>query len=141
MLYDANLNDPMNPTNGPLKPGAKTVTAYFSGTDDDYIVTNPTTPLTVTCENADITYNGQTYFSVSPNTNAGTVVLSNYVVDKNDTPTGARGDIRNATATFWQNAINGSVLGTANVPVGLVNPTNKQEGFVTTSFNDVLSNT
>jgi len=141
MLYDANLNDPMNPTNGPLKPGAKTVTAYFSGTDADYLVTNPTAPLTVTCENADITYNGQTYFSVSPNTNAGTVVLSNYVVDKNDTPTGARGDIRNATATFWQNSINGSVLGTANVPVGLVNPINKQEGFVTTSFNDVLSPT
>lgn len=104
-------------------------------------MTDPTAPLTVTCENADITYNGQTYFSVSPTTNAGTVVLSNYVVDKNDTPTGARGDIRNATATFWQNSINGSVLGTANIPVGLVNPTNKQEGFVTTSFNDVLSTT
>ena len=140
-LYDANVNDPMNPTSGPLKPGSKTVTAHFSGTDPDYIVMNPTAPLTVRCEDADITYNGQTYFTVSPNTNAGTVVLSNYVVDKDDTPAGARGDIRNATATFWNGSINGSVLGTANIPVGLVNTTNKQEGFVTTSFNDVLSNT
>ncbi|MFV5701290.1 HYR domain-containing protein [Flavobacterium sp. XS2P12] len=139
MLYDSNLNDPLNPTDGPLKPGSKTVTAYYTGTDSDYMVSNPTTPLTVTCENADVTYNGQTYFTVNPNNLSGTLVLSDYVLDRDDTPSGARGDIRNATATFWNGAINGTLLGTASTPVGLVNPLNKQEGFVTTSLNTVLS--
>ena len=139
-LYDANLNDPMNPTNGPLKPGSKTVTACYASTDPDYTVTNPTAPLTVTCEDADITYNGPTYFTVNPSTLAGTVVLSNSVIDRND-GADTRGDIRNAVGTFWRDAIGvgGTVLGTANTPVGLVNPGNVQEGILTTSFNTTLS--
>ncbi|MFE3849446.1 LamG-like jellyroll fold domain-containing protein [Flavobacterium sp. LB3P45] len=139
MLYDADLNNPLNPTEGPLKPGSKTVTTYYTGTDADYMVSNPTTTLTVTCEDADITYNGHTYFTVNPNNLTGTLLLSDYVLDRDDTPTGARGDIRNATATFWNGAINGSVIGTANIPVGLVNPLNKQEGFVSTSLTSTLT--
>ena len=124
------------PSNGPLKPGNKTVTAVYSETDPDYIVTNPTAPLVVTCEDAEITYNGLNYFGANPNTNQGTVTVSAFVLDTNDvndSPPQARGDIRNATVTFKEATSSGATIGTANIPVGLVNPANFQEGIVTTN--------
>jgi hypothetical protein len=124
------------PSNGPLKPGNKTVTAEYSGTDPDYIVTNPTAPLVVTCEDAEITYNGLSYFGANPTTNQGTITVSAFVLDTNDvndSPPQARGDIRNATVTFKEGGSAGTVIGSSNIPVGLVNPTNFQEGIVTTS--------
>ena len=123
----------MLPSNGPLKPGNKTVTAVYSDTDPDYIVTNPTAPLVVTCEDAEVTYNGLSYFGANPNTNEGTVTVSAFVLDSNDVPAQGRGDIRNATVTFREATSGGTVIGSANIPVGLVNPNNYQEGIVTTS--------
>jgi hypothetical protein len=130
------------PSNGPLKPGSKTVTAEYSGTDPDYIVTNPTAPLVVTCEDAEVTYNGLSYFGANPSTNQGTVTVSVFVLDTNDVndvPGQARGDIRNATVTFKEATSGGTTIGTANIPVGLVNPNNFQEGIVTTSKNYTLT--
>jgi hypothetical protein len=121
------------PSNGPLKPGNKTVTAVYSDTDPDFIVTNPTAPLVVTCEDAEVTYNGLSYFGANPNTNEGTVTVSAFVLDSNDVPAQGRGDIRNATVTFREATSGGTVIGSANIPVGLVNPNNYQEGIVTTS--------
>ncbi|HEY5968147.1 MAG TPA: choice-of-anchor Q domain-containing protein [Chitinophagaceae bacterium] len=122
------------PSNGPLKPGNKTVTAEYSDTDPDYIVTNPTAaPLAITCEDADITYNGLNYFGANPNTKEGTITVSAFVLDANDVPAQARGDIRNATVTFKEGSSAGTVIGASNIPVGLVNPSNFQEGIVTTN--------
>jgi hypothetical protein len=140
MLYDADPNNPLNATSGPLIPGAKIVTAVFSGTDVDYIVANPTTPLQVDCEDVDVSYNGQQYFKVNPNNNTGTVSLSSYVLDRDDTPTGARGDVRNATITFKDGGASGSLLGTSNIPVGLINTGVTTEGIATTGFNYTLTN-
>lgn len=139
MLYDADPQDPMNATNGPLKPGGKTVTACFNGTDPDFIVGNATTTFTVGCEDADITYNGQTYFTVNPNSMEGIITLSASVIDRDENDPATRGDIRNATVTFWEDAIGGTIKGDAQIPVGLVNPDNKQEGIATTDFEDDLS--
>jgi len=135
----------LTPTNGPLKPGNKTVTACYSDTDPDYTVSNPTAPLIETCEDADVTYNGGTYFTVNPSTLLGTVYLSAYGLDKDDVAAGgARGDIRNATAKFRENSgglgENGPVLGQASqIPFGLINPGNYQEGLATTQFNETIS--
>jgi hypothetical protein len=144
-IYDADLNDPLNPTNGPLKPGNKIVTACYSEIDGDYVAPCATDDLGVTCENAGIVYNGQTYFTVNPNTLAGTVNLSAYGLDANDVPPQARGDIRNAVAKFRENSgalgVNGPVLGEADsIPFGLIFPGNFQEGIAATQFSDVLNN-
>ncbi|HMK02807.1 MAG TPA: T9SS type A sorting domain-containing protein, partial [Ferruginibacter sp.] len=125
----------LSPTNGPLKPGNKTVTAFYSNTSANYIVSNPTAPLIVSCEDAEVTYNGLSYFGANPSTNQGTITVSAFVLDSNDVndvPAQARGDIRNATVTFKEGSSAGSTIGTANIPVGLVNPLNFQEGIVTT---------
>ena len=76
------------------------------------------------------------YFGANPNTNQGTITVSAFVLDTNDVndvPAQARGDIRNATVTFKEGTSGGAAIGTANIPVGLVNPTNFQEGIVTTN--------
>jgi hypothetical protein len=150
-LYDPvpdNPNNPasyLNPTNGPLDPqnNPKTVTACYENTDPDYIVSNPTAPLTVNCEDADITYNGGTYFTVNPNNLTGTVYLSAYGLDAND-GADTRGDIRNGTAKFRENSgllgVNGPVLGEASeIPFGLINPGNYQEGIAATQFTDQIT--
>ncbi len=139
LLEDHVYDDDSNPTHGPLQPdsNSKTVTAHFVDYNTNYSVADATTNLTISCEDADVSYNGQSYFTVNPNNLSGTVVLSDYVVDRND-GANTRGDIRNATATF-ENGIWGTVLGTDNLRVGLVNPLNFQEGFVSTSFNTTLT--
>ena len=134
------LESPTQPSNGQMAPGVHTVTAVFSDLPSGFVVSNPTTSLTITCEDADVTNNGQQYFAVNPNNNTGTVVLSAYVPDRND-GADTRGDIRNARATFKDGAsfATGTVLSTPNIPVGLVNPGNIQEGFVSTSFDYTLT--
>jgi hypothetical protein len=138
-LYDANLSDPLNATSGPLKPGAKTVTAYYSGTDPDYIVSNATAALTVTCEDVDLNYTGGTYFTVNPSTLKGTVYLTANGIDRNDGAT-TRGDIRNATVTFRDGGPGGTIKGERDsIPMGLIDPANKQEGIASTFFQDQLN--
>ncbi len=132
----------LSATNGPLKPGSKTVTAVYSNTDADYIVSNPTAPIVVICEDAELTYNGLSYFGANPSTNQGTITVSASVLDTNDVndaPAQARGDIRNATVTFKESSSGGSAIGTTNIPAGLVNPTNFQEGIVTTDKSYTLT--
>ena len=139
-IYDADTANPMNATSGPLKPGVYSVTAEIVASNATaYVIANPApTSLTITKEDADLSYNGPTYFTANPNTLNGTVLLSNSVVDFNDGTT-TRGAIQNATVTFRDGGESGTILGTANVPVGLVNPENLQEGIVTTSFATTLT--
>jgi hypothetical protein len=127
--------------NGQLKPGTKTVTACYNP-DGVFLgsVSTATNNLVIICEDADVTNNGQTYFTANPNNNTGTIVLSAYVVDDNDGAS-TRGDIRNGRVTFREVNSFGSILPNGgNIPVGLVNPGNLQEGLAVTDFNYSLSN-
>ena len=123
---------------GQMSPGVKTVSAIFSGIDMHYDVSQPSDiNLTITKENANVEYNGQEYFS-TPNQNncTGIITLSTYIEDFND---GCPGDIRNSTITFYRDVIGGSILGTPDLPVGLVNPANFQEGIAITDFTHTLT--
>jgi len=83
---------------GQMAPGNHTVTAVFLGTDSDYIITDPTTNLLITQEDANVDYTGQS-LQATPNASSSiaTVVLSANIQDIDDS---YRGDIRNATVTF-----------------------------------------
>jgi hypothetical protein len=138
VLVEPSLNASF-PTNGPLSPGIKTVTAVYNGTDPDFIVNNPTTTLTIAQENAIVTYNGFEYFttptSACPST--GTINLSGYLLDTID---GHRGDIRNATVTFTDQ-LNVAYPNSSNLAVGSVTPGDFQQGIATSSFPMTLSGT
>ncbi len=54
---------------GTMSPGGKTVTAVFNEVDTDFNVTDPTTSLTITCEDVAVTNTSDEYFTANPNTN------------------------------------------------------------------------
>jgi hypothetical protein len=127
---------------GQMAPGAKSVTAVFSGIDAVHYAVSPpaAVSLQITPEDAEVVYNGLEYFSTpSPSNCTGTVTLVAYAGDDNDPAQGCRGDIRNAIVTFSNGGIPGTTLGTANLPVGLINPDNLHEGIATTSFTHTLT--
>jgi PKD repeat protein len=122
---------------GQMAPGDHAVTAVLSGVNSNYSISNPGTILTITCEDAEVTYNGGEFFSANPNNGDFSVALSAFVVDADD---GSRGEIRNADVTFREDDEFGAILGTANIPVGLIDPANHQEGFATTDVIGTLTN-
>jgi hypothetical protein len=81
----AELNNIMllGPTaTGQMAPGVKTVTAIFSSYSSNYIVSNATTNLTITQENARVDYTGPSYVPTSsPTANTVTVKLRASVQD------------------------------------------------------------
>ena len=122
---------------GQMAPGNHTVTAVLSGVNSNFTISNPGTTLSIACEDADVTYNGGEFFTANPNNGDFTAALSAFVVDAIDP---SRGEIRNADVTFREENEFGTVLGIANIPVGLIDFTNFQEGFVTTDINGTLNN-
>ncbi len=140
-LVEPTLNG-SNPTNGPLKPGAKTVTAVYNATDADYTVTNPTASLTINCEDARAYYTGALYTSTtSATSSSATITLSATVRDitaelGNPAYDANAGDIRNATVTFI-NRDNNTVI--ATVPVGLANPGDFTTGTATYNYPVTIS--
>jgi hypothetical protein len=105
---------------GQMAPGSHTVTAEFTDTNPRYfVVTNPTTPLTITKENAIVTYTGPLFVG-SSSTGAATITMTATVQDDAD---GSRGDIRNAVVKFYNGV---TFIGQA--PVGLVNPSDTTTG-------------
>lgn len=121
---------------GQMAPGVHTVTAVFNGTDPDFDVPEATTDVTVSCEDAEVTFTGENYFTANPNNGFGTIAPSAFVVDNADL---YRGDIRNATVTFHNGSSSGSVIGTDDIPVGLINPAITTDGFATTNENYQLT--
>ena len=109
----------------PTSPGSRTVTACFAGTDANYTVTNSTTTLGISCEDARAYYTGVCYASTSsPTSSTATVTLSATIKDISAAPGDPNydtygGDIRNARVTFI-NRDNNTIIA-SNVPVGLVN--------------------
>lgn len=101
------LETPSYPSNGQMAPGNHTVTAVFHNINSNYNVSDATTSLTITQENALVDYNGQTIqATTSSNSSQATVALSLNILDINDAN---RGDIRNATVKIV-NRDNGSII-------------------------------
>jgi hypothetical protein len=95
------LETPSQPSNGQMAPGVHTVEAVFGGINPNYTVTDPTTPLTITPEDAIVEYTGHTLQATPPNSNVATVILSANIQDITVTdPDPDAGDIRNATVKF-----------------------------------------
>jgi hypothetical protein len=110
-----------------LNPGSKTVTAAFNNKNPNFTINDPTTALTVTTENADATYSGNSLFwGASSSASSATATLAATVIDA---PDGARGDIRNATVTFVNRDASNATLCTA--PVGLVSADDTTVGTAT----------
>jgi hypothetical protein len=108
---------------GQMAPGSRTVTAEFTGVNSNFAVSNATTPLTITKENARATYTGLLFVSTpSTSTNSATITLRATIQDITAVlpatdPDG--GDIRNATVKFVDRDASDAVLCTATV--GLIN--------------------
>src|SRR5262249_45715522 len=116
---------------GQMAPGPHTVTAQFGGVDTTHFtIANPTTTLSITPENAAATYTGDLFvFASSVTGTSATVLLRTTVQDPAATTADPyRGDIRNATVTFVDRGNNNAVLGTANLPVNLINPNDNTTG-------------
>ncbi|MBW6492295.1 MAG: M6 family metalloprotease domain-containing protein [Lentimicrobium sp.] len=139
-LLDVALLEPVPfgiPPTGQMSPGEHLVTAVLDGVNSNFGITNSGAILNIICEDAEVTYNGEQYFTANPNNGDFMAALSAFVVDDDDL---SRGEIRNADVTFRENDELGNVLGTAAIPVGLIDAANLQEGFVTTDIIGTLNN-
>ena len=92
---------------GQMAPGSHTVTAGFNGIDSThFIVTNPTTSLTITTEDARVTYSGALFVSTSSATSTSATVTLRATIQDITAVTGDAaydvfaGDIQNATVQF-----------------------------------------
>ena len=102
-------------------PGSYIIKAIFAG-DSYYSGCYDQDNCDINQEDAIVEYNGSQYFTTpSPTNMSGSVTLAAAINDIND---GAdkRGDIRKAKATFRDGGPGGNVLGSANLPVGLITP-------------------
>jgi hypothetical protein len=136
-LTNVRLREPLpfgtSPT-GQISPGPHTVTAVFGGVNSNFVVTNPTTTLTVAKEDARATYTGALFASTACVTcNTATVTLSATVQDISAVPTdpatdAQEGDIRHATVSF-QIVETGQMF--SGVPIGLVSSGDTRTGTAT----------
>lgn len=122
-----------------LSPGAYAVTAQFGGINPSFVVINPTTNLTITPEDAGVSYTGTLFAqtaSISSST-AGVTLSAN--VQDTTVVTGALGsdpypgDVRNATVTFIDRATN-----TAISPPIAVNSADGRTGTVSYNWTATL---
>ncbi len=129
------LPSPPNPflPNGQMAPGVHTVTAVFGGKNSNFIISDPTTNLTITQEDALVDYTGQNLQATAgSNPDQATVILSANVQDIND---GNRGDIRNATLTFVDRDNGDNVIAGPFQISDLVNPGDTTLGTVSWPWN------
>lgn len=119
------LETPSNPSNGQMAPGVRTVSAIFNDINTNFIVSNPTTNLTITKENAFVEYVGAEFQATQNSTSSlANVVLRAVVKSVADAP-GSSGDIRNACVTF---EIGGVTIGP--LAPQLINPADITTGVV-----------
>ncbi|PYM06291.1 MAG: hypothetical protein DMD82_09150 [Candidatus Rokuibacteriota bacterium] len=122
-----------------MAPGSHAVSAVFGGINPNFSVTNPSTSLTISPEDARATYTGALFASTSSaSSGAATVTLSATIQDitavTGDPAYDANsGDIRNAKVTFI-NRDNSSVIA-SNLPVGLVSASDTKTGTATFNWN------
>jgi hypothetical protein len=120
---------------GQMAPGMHTVTAVFGGVNPNFTVTNPTTTLNTTQENARAYFTGACFASTSATSSAATVILSATVKDISavDGADASPGDIRNAKVTFINRDTNTVIA--SNIPVGLVSSGDTKVGTATYNWN------
>jgi len=132
-IIDLTLNQP---------PGTYSIDIKFDG-DAQYQQSSVSNPFTITKEDARITYTGS-YFVSTPSINDGTakVALMATIQDITSVDLGdaTPGDIRMATVTFVDQSNGNSPLGTANIPVILINGDPKT-GAASTTFTAIIPNT
>jgi hypothetical protein len=126
------------PAAGNMAPGGHTVYAVFSG--GDLTVATPSTPLTITQEDARAYYTGQSlFFATSTSANSVQVTLPATIKDISAVPSdpaadGNPGDIRNAQVTMTvTDAITNAVVATtgcSGLTPSLVNPSDSKVGTV-----------
>ena len=126
--FTAALLEP-SPT-GQMAPGTRNVTATINGADPNFSLTNsaPTTPLTITKEDAKITYTGLTLVATTGTATTANVTLTATIQDISAVSgdpayDNYAGDIRNATITFRVDGVD-----KATVPIGLVNSNDSKTG-------------
>ncbi|PYR90765.1 MAG: hypothetical protein DMF84_19190 [Acidobacteria bacterium] len=82
---------------GQLKPGTRTIAILYNGVSSNYTVANRTGSMSITREDATVSYIGDTQVVCSTNCAAVPVLLKARVTEAQD---GSLGDIRNATVAF-----------------------------------------
>ncbi len=127
-----------DPPTGQMEPGTQTVKAVFSSVDPDFIVTDPTTTLTIEEEDAEAIYTGVPFVSTpSVSSKTATIPLAASIVDFDD---GDRGEIRNSRVTFrMDDPVSGTVIGSSNLQPVLVSPSNTAVGTVASSGSYTLT--
>ena len=133
---------------GALAPGSANVTAHLGGINANYVVTDPSTTLTIQPKPSEPVsgsyYTGETVFwTTSTSSSTATLFLSATLQDPcNLYPPGYMicGDMTKATVTFA--ARNGTTLTnlTGALPVGLVNPGDRSVGSAAASIQYNIGN-
>ncbi|HEV8269804.1 MAG TPA: T9SS type A sorting domain-containing protein, partial [Chitinophagaceae bacterium] len=119
-------------------PGLYSVKTIFAG-DGYFSGSNDQDNCEVKQEDVIVEYNGSQYFTTSSSTTmSGSVTLAASLNDIDD-GSDKRGDIRKAKATFRDGGPASTVLGSANLPVGLVNPGVLTNGLSATTQNYTLN--
>ncbi len=122
---------------GQMSPGSHTVTAQFNGVDPNFSVSNPTTSLTITQEDARVTYAGNIFVGIPLSSTSASITLIATIQDITAVTGDPAwdnypGDIRNATVTFVNRDASNAPLCTASVL--LVNSSDSKTGSVTCTF-------
>ncbi|MGE5520292.1 MAG: Ig-like domain repeat protein, partial [Candidatus Dadabacteria bacterium] len=126
------------PNSSELSPGDKIVTAVFNGTGAAFIVNSATTSLTITKEDARVTYTGSLFASTSAITSGQAVVTLAATIEDITATSDAAGDthagnILKARIKFI-NADNGTDISGWLIP-GLIDPLDSTIGTVTFNWN------
>ena len=93
-------------------PGSHTITANFVSDNPFFGDSSGSNTLTVTQEDASVTFPANNPFSVKVNSPGGTAGPITFCADITEVPDGSAGDISNATASFTFNPVAGSGLPT-----------------------------
>jgi hypothetical protein len=128
---------------GVMAPGIKTVCATINGIAPEFSVSQPAnTSLTVTKENAWITYTGDmlkatassgtSYVTLNLSANILDISVPQSPIDPLQDPN--PGDIRNARVTFVNRDASDAVIGSANLTPALVNALDNKIGNVNVPF-------
>lgn len=128
---------------GNMSPGIHTVTAVFNGANTNFGVTDATAPLTINPEDARAYYTGAC-FAGTQSVNSYNAIVTLSATFKDITAVVGdpawdpyAGDLRNATISFI-NRDNNTIIA-ANVPFGLVNPSDPTIAVATYNWNVTIS--
>src|SRR3989475_94535 len=129
---------------GQMAPGSHTVTAVAGGVAPSVTIANATTTLTITQEDARVTYAGNMFVGIPLTSTTGTITLIATIQDITAVTGDPAydqypGDIRNATVTFVDRGNGNAPLCTA--PVLLVNSSDTKTGSVTCTFSGTVGST